>query len=148
MKNFALITFCLLHFTSCNQDDDFSSANVPSIVLSTFQTNFSNAKDLDWEIAGQNYEADFEIDNIDYSALINEKGELLKHKHDNEFFNLSQALQDTLIHKYTRNNIDDVETLVVNKDTYYQIEIEQSIIDLEKVYDKNGNESETISFWD
>ncbi|SHI31500.1 hypothetical protein SAMN04488096_10176 [Mesonia phycicola] len=148
MKNLSLITISLLILTSCNQDDDYSSTDVPSIVASTFQTNFSNAKDLEWEMIGENYEADFEIDNIDHSAIINEQGELIKYKYDSQFINLPQPLQDSLTTNYNQNQIDDVETLKIESDTYYQLEIDQPSIDLEKVYNEDGSENETIIYWD
>jgi len=49
MKKVAILAFFVLLFISCGQEDDYAFKNIPSVVASTFQTNYPHAKDLEWE---------------------------------------------------------------------------------------------------
>ena len=74
MKLFYFLSIYLL-LIACKEEDDHSFTTVPSVVASTFQSNFQNTIGLEWEVAGKNFEAEFELASIEYKALFNKKGE-------------------------------------------------------------------------
>lgn len=148
MKKIIGIAFCTLFMVACQNDDDQTAENVPAVVANTFQTQFTNVTDIEWEKTGADYEVEFEISNIDHKALINAEGMLVKHKYDVLLTELPQAIQTRIQEDYPNAQIDDSEVLEIDDAIYYQVEIDQNIIDLQKVYEANGEENSTVSYWD
>ena len=56
--------------------------NVPASVKATFQNKYPNVKNVKWDKENTNYEANFTVNKVDNSVLINEKGELLETETD------------------------------------------------------------------
>ena len=54
--------------------------NIPEVVKNQLQTQFPNAKNIDWEQKEEIYEAVFHIKDIEYIALISGTGELVENK--------------------------------------------------------------------
>lgn len=64
--------------SACSQE--IPQSEVPSVVLNTFNLEFENATDVEWDKKGSIYEVEFEIDNQDHEALVEETGTLAKYK--------------------------------------------------------------------
>ncbi|HIB36715.1 hypothetical protein [Mesonia sp.] len=148
MKFIYLIFFFLLA-TSCQEEDDHAFTEVPALIASSFQLQFTNAKEIEWELLSENlYEAEFEISEVDHKALFNSKGKLLKYKYEEDFENLPKKLQHILLKNFDIKDIDELEIVKAGLQTYYQLEIDQSFTELEKVFNENGKLNTTQTFWD
>src|SRR5680860_320876 len=76
VMNYVMLVMATLSLglTSCGDDDgpdkDIAANQVPAVVRNSFQQQFPNAKDVDWELSGNEYETDFEIDGVEHKACL------------------------------------------------------------------------------
>lgn len=147
MKIIPFLSLFLL-LASCKEEDDYAFTNIPSIVASTFQTTFPDAKELEWETVNENFEAEFELSSIDHKALLNGKGELLKYKKEINFTQLPLQIQHSILENYTREEVEDIELISYNQQIYFQLEIDQEFLDKEKIYNEKGQLTNSINYWD
>lgn len=76
--NYFAKTVLALTLAGCSLvDNDIPASKVPSIVKNAFAKEFSNPMDVEWEKKKKNYEVDFEMEEVDYSARFNPDGQLL-----------------------------------------------------------------------
>src|SRR5687767_5955957 len=66
-----------LSLASCGQN--IPASKIPSVVLNTLQAKFVHATNTEWEKNKELYEAEFEIDSVEYKALFDNNGQLLRH---------------------------------------------------------------------
>lgn len=135
-------------FGACNTEDDILTSQVPSEVINAFKAEFPDAMDVDWEKKSEDYEADFEIQNIDHQVLINVDGMLLKHKYDILQSELPSEVLEEIRSFYPDNSIDDIEILEMDDQLYYQVEYDGDFLDKKKIFDQTGKEVENIDYWD
>lgn len=147
MKKLLLLSCLILAlFISCDKDDA-PNTEVPSLILNSFQTEFPNAADVEWEENTGDYEVEFEIEKIDHTVLLNADGDILKLKQDIMTSELPEAVVSLLETEYTDNKIDDIEKLTMNEKIYYQVEFE-GLLDKKVVITETGTVASEISFWD
>ena len=142
---FLLLSGTLL---SCDNDDDVKIEDVPATVREALMSSFPNATGIDWEKKGEDYEADFDVDIVDYSAMINSSGTVIKHKYDIAATELPEAIRTAIGQNYADHKIDGPEVLVQNGDTLYQVELDHSTSKDEKlVFSSNGQQVDQ-AYWD
>lgn len=56
------------------------SRTIPAEVIKQIDVYFSNAKNIDWEIKGEIYEAIFYLSDVEHIAKISKKGVLIEYK--------------------------------------------------------------------
>ncbi|MEO2072691.1 MAG: hypothetical protein ABGW99_15265 [Zunongwangia sp.] len=78
---FSLVSLLIGAGCESDDEDDFR-ADVPSVVLNAFQSNYPKASDVEWEMLGDDYQVDFEIERVDYEAIFSAEGDMLKYKRD------------------------------------------------------------------
>ncbi|MBX0334923.1 PepSY-like domain-containing protein [Pontibacter sp. HSC-14F20] len=134
---------------SCdNNDDDIKIDDVPATVREALSTSFPNATDIDWEKKGEDFEADFDIDRVDYSALFNSSGSMMKHKYNIAETELPEAIRTTITQNYADRKIDDPEVLVQNGDTLYQVELDHTTSADEKLVFSADGQQVQQAYWD
>jgi len=133
--------------TSC-QGDDIAPQDVPSVVSNTMMSAFPNATDLDWEKKNGNYEADFDIDTVDYEALLDASGKMLQVKHDITAADLPEAVKNTISQNYQDLRIDDASMVEKGSETYYQVELEGSGPEQKLVFLADGIVPANVTYWD
>jgi hypothetical protein len=57
-----------------------ASKKIPSEVIKQLEKSFPNAKNVDWEIKNEMFEAIFYLEDIEHIAKISKKGELIEYK--------------------------------------------------------------------
>ncbi|PKV67447.1 PepSY-like domain-containing protein [Pontibacter ramchanderi] len=150
MKSTAL-AFLLLAGTlvSCDdKDDDIKIEDVPATVREALSSAFPNATDVDWEKKGEDYEADFDINRVDYSTLFNASGSLMKHKYDIAETELPEPIRANITQNYAEYKIDDPEVLVQDGDTLYQVELDHTTSTDEKLVFSTDGQKLTHAYWD
>lgn len=145
MKSLSLfITALSTTLISCAQD--IPASKVPSVVQNTLQSTFSNAAKIEWEKKGNLYEAEFEIDNTEYTAHIEASGKLLVYKVDIAATELPAAITQAIARDHAGYQLDDADKLVKDGTTYYQVELEaKGKKDVKVVYAANG-QAATINY--
>lgn len=111
--------------------------NVPSKVKTAFNRTYPRATDVDWEMKGSNYEADFDLDKVDYKATYSAMGKLVSFEKDISNQQLPAIIAKAIKVKYPKGRIDDVEMINTGGKITYKIDIEGTP-DVKVWYGANG----------
>ncbi len=148
MKRIILMTAILAGmFISCDNDDS-PNVETPSVVLNTFQSEFPDATDVEWEKFQEDFEVEFEIENNDHTAILTSEGNLRKYKYDILISELPGPVTATIKTNYESNKIDDTEILIIDGVTYYQVEFEKTLMDEQVVFNATGEMNPDIEYLD
>ena len=131
---------------SCD-NDDYPYADIPSVVLNEFWSQYPDATDAEFSEVGEEYEVDFEVNKIDQAALISPSGELLKEKVEIEWNDLPAGVQQTLERDYDRRKIEDPEKIGDGGEIYYQVEVDHFFRNEKLVLDASGNIDPNLKYW-
>lgn len=147
MKKIVLLALVLaVGFVSCDEDD-MRNTDVPSVVLNAFNAEFSDAKKVDWEQIGDNFEAEFEIKNVDYEAFLNSEGNLLRHKKEITYADLPESVKTSIESDFKERKIDEVELLNLENEIYYQVEFDDLPMDEKVIFSESGSVNSEIPAW-
>ncbi|WP_179351448.1 PepSY-like domain-containing protein [Winogradskyella vidalii] len=153
MKKLVFLTLSIFafSFSSCSDDDnddDLNASQVPTEVSTAFEAQFPNAADVEYELFNNEYIVDFEIDFVDYEALYDSEGNLIKYKYDILNSEVPEAISTTISNDYDNRPIDDAEILVIDTINYYLIEIDNTPADDKLVFNEDGTINTTVIYWD
>ena len=103
---------------------DVNTADVPSIVANTFKTQFPNATDVEWELEGEIYKADFEIGKADHDIWIDKSGKVTRHEQDIQKSDLPAAIAQHLTTSFKDYSVDDITKTEADGATQYEVELD------------------------
>ncbi len=116
----------------------------PAVVLNSLSENFNNIEDLKWELEKNgNYEAEFEIDGVEYSAEFDKNGKMIESEHEISTSDLPEAVTKNITSKYPDFELDEAELLESGEyGKAYEVKIEKEDgdleIEIEIIIDANG----------
>ncbi|WBL22718.1 PepSY-like domain-containing protein [Zunongwangia sp. HRR-M8] len=141
MKKQILILGTALTIASGLQAQEIPQTEVPSIIVNEFSKNYPEAKDIEWELEGNQYAVEFELDwNTDHELWYDKQGKLLKHKEDISEKDLPKAVSETIKSEFDGYSIDDLERISQSGKVYYHIDFEALLKeDWEVVIDNKGS---------
>ncbi|MDF9801391.1 putative membrane protein YkoI [Catalinimonas alkaloidigena] len=125
---------------SCAQDINLN--DIPSVVLNTFKTNFPDARDVEWEKHGDDYEVEFDHNQIDHNAYIDAMGELILYKYDIRPSELPEAVKNTIQVDFKDYQIDDAELVEKGGEKLYDVELDSNLADRQVVLTQDGQVTE------
>lgn len=146
MKGFILLmTAASISLISCSQD--IPASKIPSVVQNTLQSKFANAVDIEWEKHDNLYEAEFDMNNTDYKAHIDDSGKLVAYKWDIKTTELPEAVTSVIGREHNDYDIDDADKLEKDGISYYQVELDASgKKDKHLVFTADGKIASDISY--
>ncbi len=124
-----LIVFTI--FSSIYSTNSFAQDKTPTIVSKSFQTSFSNAKEVTWSEVNDLYKAAFTSDGQTILAFYNAEGNLLASARDVSLLQLPLSLQNNLrknYQDYTATNFFEVNN---EGGTTYYVTVESNSIKLQ-----------------
>lgn len=145
-KTVFLVLAIAMVFTAC-EDDDMRNADIPSVVLNGFTEQFSNATGVEWEKKADLYEAEFEIEKVDYEAILSSDGTILKYKYDVSYEALPEAVKASITADYDKTNIDEIELIQISETSYYQVEFDAEPNDNKIIFEESGQVTTEITTW-
>lgn len=145
-KTVFLVLAIAMVFTAC-EDDDMRNADIPSVVLNGFTEQFSNATGVEWEKKADLYEAEFEIEKVDYEAILSSDGTIVKYKYDVSYEALPEAVQASITADYDKTNIDEIELIQISETSYYQVEFDAEPNDNKIIFEESGQVTTEITTW-
>jgi len=123
MKTFYLITVTLgISLTACTQD--IPASKVPSLVQNTVLAKFPGASNIEWEKKKNHFEAEFEIDSVEYQLDIDAAGKLLQQKKDIHNSEIPVVIRQAVQSTYPEFKIDDADLIDKNGTVVYELELE------------------------
>jgi len=105
------------------------AAGVPEInakALSTFNSQFANATDVDWSVGENYYKADFRYNNNYVAAYYNTEGEFIATVRNISSLNLPVTLQTNLKNHYSSYWISDLYEVAKAESISYYITLENA----------------------
>jgi len=124
MKN-PLVLLAVMFAVSFASAQDVSVKEVPTLVITTLQNNYPNAKELQWEKEKGNYEAEFEVEKTEYSLLIDSLGNILETEVEIKVEALPVKVKDYISKNYAGQKIKEATKITDSKGIiYYEAEIE------------------------
>ena len=129
-------------------DKDIAESEVPSVVKNAFASEYPEAKEVDWEMKGEDYEVDFEVNNVDFALLIDGSGNIIMSKEEITKEDLPTAVTSGISKNFADLELDEVQKVEKDGKTFYQVEFDGMIRDKEVVFTANGQQDNSISFWD
>lgn len=145
-KTVFLVLAIAMVFTAC-EDDDIRNADIPSVVLNGFTEQFSNATGVEWEKKADLYEAEFEIEKVDYEAILSSDGTIVKYKYDVSYEALPEAVKASITADYDKTNIDEIELIQISETSYYQVEFDAEPNDNKIIFEESGQVTTEITTW-
>lgn len=139
MKTAVMVAALLGLITVCCAQD-IPQNDVPSVVLNSFKTSFPQAQDVEWEMNGDLYNIEFEINKVDHEAWIDKNGRLVKHKTELKPGELPANVRNAVAAKYKNMVIDDADKIEKDGKTYYKIGLDGKTGDLDIIVDAGGSE--------
>jgi hypothetical protein len=102
-----------------------SSDKIPATVINAFKAKFPGATKIKWEIAeAKDYEAEFKLDGVEYSANFAQDGTWLETETEMEVSQLPQAVSQAITKDFAGFKIEEAEkTETSDHKTYYEVEI-------------------------
>lgn len=107
-------------FTTANKD------KVPQAVKNAFAKKFPTAKKVDWEKENdKEWEAEFKLDKVEYSANFLEDGTWQETEHEVKEAELPQQVLSYLKTNFSDYEIEEAEVSETAQGTVYEVEIEK-----------------------
>jgi len=119
-----LAAFLLLAGIASSNAQDIDKNQVPSAVKSAFMKAYPKATDVDWEMKGNNYEADFDLAKVDYKATYTSAGKAISVEKDIPNSQLPALIVKNIKAKYPKGRIDDVDLINTGGKISYKVDIE------------------------
>jgi len=135
MKKLALMMVAAM-ITSLTFAQKLQEKGVPAPVKTAFQKQYPNAKETKWEKENDNYEADFEIEETDYSVLMDASGNILETELEISIDALPANVKNYVSKNYSGKKIKEAAKITDAKGTVtYEAEIKGKDL----LFDSNGN---------
>ncbi len=134
MKNLILIT-ALSFGVSCVYAQKIKESEVPAPVKATLAKQHPDVKNVKWEKEGANYEAEFEVKEVETSALIAANGNLIETEVE-----ISVSALPKRALEYVSKNLADAKIKEASKitDTKGVITYEAEVNKVDYLFDANG----------
>ena len=131
--------------TGCSQK--ISMANMPSVVQNGLKTQFPNAVNLEWEKNGDMFEAEFDVTQQEYAALVDATGKVVAVKQEIDATQLPAPILQQIKTSHQDYTLDDVEKVERDGQVLYQVELQKTMREVKQVYTSAGASS-SETFWD
>jgi len=136
-KILAFLLVALFSLESYAQE--ISRDKVPPVITVAFKQKFPKASDISWEMKGEQFNVDFEIDRRDHEAWYDGSGKLLKHTRDIRQNELPKAVLDAIRKQFVNYRVSDTEKTTDHQgaDTY-KVELKKLSSDLDVIFSPEG----------
>lgn len=142
MKKSILIGLALLFFkANAVWAQDIPKTQVPSVIINSFQQAFPKATDIEWELYGDLYKAEFEtgLFGTDHEVWYNKNGKLAKHKEEISKSDLPKKITAKISKDFSGYSIDDVKKITKGSNVVYTLELNSFTKEWKMAFDKEGN---------
>lgn len=112
MKNVLVLSAFLTLATGAAFATTTPQNQPPQAVLQAFQKAFPNAEDVDWELEGDRYEAEFEQGDMEQSATFSATGQLIETETEIAVSELPAAIRDYISANYKGKKIREAARIV------------------------------------
>lgn len=123
----------MISLAACAQK--MKEADVPSAVRDAFKKAHNDAKEVKWEKEGGNFEAEFEVGEVDQSVVYDASGKLIETEVEIKVDELPAGVKDYVAKNYKDAKIKEATKITDAKGT---VTYEAEIKDKDLIFDSNG----------
>lgn len=135
MKKVTVLSAAIFTITLANAQK-ISEKKVPEFVKSALQKSYPGAKQLKWEKEKGNYEVEFEVNQTDYSLLIDASGNVLETEVEIKLDELPANAKAYIYKNHAGQKIKEAEKITDSKGVVtYEAEIKGKDL----IFDSEGN---------
>lgn len=136
MKNLLALfvfTFCTTMFAQ--KEEKLKTVTPPSVVKEALSKKYPTVKKVEWEKEDANYEAGFDLNKVETSVVIDEKGTILETESKIEVATLSKTITDYVAKNYPKQKIKEAAKIVNSKN---KVTYEAEVKGYDLLFDENG----------
>lgn len=104
--------------------DNLKEKDVPPAIQTSFKTEFSNARDIEWKLKDGKYKAEFEVNGLKHFAKYGTDGKLMARGMKIRTSELPNAVATSVKNTYADRTIDNVYRVDKNGAVYYQVKLD------------------------
>jgi hypothetical protein len=135
MKNTLTLALAMIFFSAANAQK-LAENNVPDLVKSSFKKQFPNVKKVVWEKEKANFEAEFELNETEQSAVFDEKGSLIETEVEIEINQLPATINTYMQKNYVGQKIKEAAKII---DANGKVSYEAEIKGMDLIFDERGS---------
>ncbi|MFV8334741.1 PepSY-like domain-containing protein [Flavobacterium sp. RSP29] len=133
-KSMLVIILSMLSFVSFGQI--VKEKEVPQIIQKALHEKYPNAKGVKWDKEKNNYEASFNVNQVDNSILFNWEGKIVETEVEIQITKLPKNALDYINMHFKNQKVKEAAKIINQKGTViYEAEIKGSDL----LFDENGN---------
>ena len=126
-------------FVACD-----NKVEVPGNISDAFNQEYPNARDVEWEEEGDEFEVEFEVDNVEREITYDMQGNIVETGIEVSEDELPKVTIAYITQNYTDFKIDDADEIERNGTTYIEVEIENGKQEIELLFDVQGEFVEEV----
>ncbi len=104
--------------------DNLKDKDLPPAILSSFKTEFPNAKDIEWKMKDGKYKVEFEVNGLDHFAKYGTDGKLMAKGMKIRTSELPNAVATSVKNTYADRTIDDVYRVDKDGSAFYLVKLD------------------------
>lgn len=141
MKKIVITTLLISAFALGLSAQKIFPEQVPSVIINKFNHDYPKARDIEWELKGNNYEVEFELGlaDKDYEILYSPSGEVLRIEQEISASDLPEVVNQKVMTEFPGHRMKDVKKIVEEGRTVYKLEAKSNRTEWELVVDEKGN---------
>ncbi|HTH56517.1 MAG TPA: PepSY-like domain-containing protein [Cyclobacteriaceae bacterium] len=137
MKNLILIAICL-GVTSLGFAQKLKGDELPSAVKTAFKKKYPNVKNVKWEKEGDAFEASFNFQKEEVSALFDAAGNVKEVETEIEKTALPIAVKNLLTKDYAGYKVREAARIVAESVTTYEAEVKKGKESFDLIFSEDG----------
>lgn len=146
MRTFFLMTLIALFTISTSFAGDIKESQVPSAVKNYVKANHPKASAIKWDFDKSDaaYEADFEIEGLEYELILSPSGELIYGEMDVLLVDVPEMIKDYIATNYPGYDVTNAQKIQKGNSTKYEVSMVKTDAQGHKKYkniyfDQDGN---------
>ena len=131
MKSLVILLIALFVGTTFAQ-------NVPSAAKNKLKTLYPKAEEVKWDKEGANFEANFEVNDVEMSVIFDAKGNVLETETEIEKDALPAAVKSALKKDFSGYKIKETAKIEKNGKITFEAQVEKGETKLDAIYSPDG----------
>ncbi|MGG7035898.1 MAG: PepSY-like domain-containing protein [Flavobacterium sp.] len=127
-------------FVNTVSAQDIPQSQVPSLVVNNFQQSFPKAFDVEWELKGNLYKAEFETGLLgtDHDVWYDKTGKLVRHRQEISKSDLPQKVLAKISSNFKNYRVEDVKKISEGNKITYTLELKSFSEEWKVAFDSEG----------
>lgn len=138
MKNLKIAALAIFA-TATMSAQDLKTSDVPSTLANNFQKSYATATEVEWEMDGDNYKVEFDVNKMEHEIWYSKDGTVVKTESEISESELPGAIASVIKNKYAGYKVDSIEMTESNGQKQYEVELEKGWTnEVKVVFDATG----------